>query len=77
MKWNKLEYGNWPTGWIVMRIDREGAPEYEVGYIKRSQTNLEVYFNCMRPIQLYKINIDSIYDLNPHYIELDKVEMPS
>ena len=76
MKWQKLEYGKWPKGTRVMRIDLEGAPEYEVGFIKISKTNQEVYFDCMRPMQLYKINIDSIYDLDPYYISLDDVEMP-
>ena len=75
MKWNKLEYGNWPKGEILMRIDLQGAPEYEVGFIKR-KTNQDVYFDFMRGMQLYTISIDYIYDQEPYFIRLDELEMP-
>jgi hypothetical protein len=75
MKWTKLEYGEWPEGMILLRIDLEDGPQYEVGYIKRSKTNQDVYFYCTRPMPS-KISIDSIYDIEPHYIALDAIELP-
>ena len=69
MKWNKLEYGNWPKGKIVLRIVSDnGYVNYEIGEIEVDLDN-ETYFNAF--------SIDSIYDTEPHYIELDKLEMPS
>lgn len=75
MKWTKLEYGKWPEGEIVMRINLEDGQGYEVGYIKRSKKNQDVYLYLTRSMP-GRISIDSIYDTEPHYIELDKVEMP-
>ena len=75
MKWTKLEYGEWPRGMILLRIDLEDGPQYEVGYIKRSEVNQEIYFYCTRPLPS-KISIDSIYDTEPHYIALNEIEMP-
>ena len=75
MKWNKLEYCKWPKGMIVMRIDLQGVPQYDVGYINRSKTNQDVYFNSVKPLPS-KISIDSIYDHEPYYIRLEDLEMP-
>ena len=75
MKWTKLEYGEWPEGMIVLRIDLEDGPQYEVGCIERSKTNQDVYLYCTRPMPS-KISIDSIYDIEPHYIQLDHIDMP-
>ena len=75
MKWTKLEYGKWPEGMILLRIDLEDGPQYEVGYIKRSEVNQENYFYCTRPMPS-KISIDSIYDTKPHYIALNEIPMP-
>ena len=74
MKWTKFDYGEWPEGMILLRIDFEDGPQYEVGYIKRSKI-LGVYFLCTRPMPS-KISIDSIYDIEPHYIALNEIEMP-
>ena len=76
MKWTKLEYGKWPEGEIVMRIkDDLNNVNYVHGFIRRSLID--------KMWKLYDkdgpdtgISIDSIYDIEPHYIELDKVEMP-
>lgn len=75
MKWTKLEYGKWPEGMIVLRIDLEDGPHYELGCIKRSKTNQDITFYCTRPMPS-KISIDSIYDIEPHYIQLDHIDMP-
>jgi hypothetical protein len=75
MKWTKLEYGEWPEGMILLRIDLKDGPQYEVGYIKRSEVNQEIYLYCTRPMPS-KISIDSIYDIEPHYIALDAIELP-
>lgn len=75
MNWNKLEYGKWPEGMILLRIDYEDASQYEVGYIKQSETYQDAYFyiakyfNSVKPLPS-KISIDSIYDHEPYYIKL-------
>lgn len=75
MKWTKLEYGKWPEGMLLLRIDLEDGPHYEVGHIKRSKDNQDVYFYCIKPMP-GKLSIDSIYDTEPHYIILDEIEIP-
>ncbi len=54
MKWTKLEYGEWPEGMILLRIDLKDGPQYEVGYIKRSEVNQEIYLYCTRPKMAYE-----------------------
>ena len=76
MKWTKLEYGEWPESEIVMRIkDDKGQIWYQVGIISQHLKNKEWYFYLDSAFPS-KISIDSIYDTEPHYIELDKLEMP-
>lgn len=76
MKWNKLEYGKWPEGEIVMRIkDDKGKVRYQVGIISQHLVNKDWYFYLDSGFPS-KVSIDSIYDTEPHYIELNKVEMP-
>jgi hypothetical protein len=77
MKWNKLEYGKWPTGRIALRIvSYSGYVHYEVGEIKVDLDN-ETYFIKSKDGFHRIISIDSIFDTEPHYIELDNLEMPS
>lgn len=76
MKWNKLEYGNWPIGEIVMRIkDDKDTVHFEHGYISRFSIDNEVYFYPYDAPQI-KLSIDSIYDTEPHYIALKDIPMP-
>ena len=76
MKWTKLEYGAWPEGMILLRIDLEDGPQYRLGYIERCKTTQDVYFYYTRRRWTSKISIDSIYDIEPHYIALDAIELP-
>jgi len=76
MKWTKLEYGEWPEGEIVMRIkDGKGEIWYQVGIISQHLKNNEWYFYDYDGLNI-KLSIDSFYHAEPHYIELNKVEMP-
>ena len=75
MKWTKLEYGKWPEGEIVIRIvDDKGEVHYLLGY-SRSRIDNEWYFYDYDGLNI-KLSIDSFYHAEPHYIELNKVEMP-
>ena len=76
MKWTKLEYGNWPKGEIVLKINFPEGQRHEVGTIHRNETTQVVYFYCLRLMQLYAITIDSIYDTEPYFIRLEDLEMP-
>ena len=77
MTWNKLEYGKWPTGRIALRIVSDnGYVNYEVGEIDVALDN-ETYFIEYKDGFHRLISIDSIFDTEPHYIELDNLEMPS
>ena len=77
MKWTKLEYNKWPTGEIVlMTVSDNGYVNYEVGRIEIYSYNNEVYFIENKDGLHTIISIDSIYDLEPHYIKLDDLEMP-
>ena len=77
MKWNKLEYGKWPTGRIALRIVSDsGYVHYEVGEIDVALDNETYFIECKDGFHRI-ISIDSIYDTEPHYIELDNLEMPS
>ncbi len=76
MKWTKLEYGKWPEGEIVMRINSwQSKIDFEHGYIKRFSIDNEVYFYPYDAPQM-RLGIDSIYDLDLHYIALNEIEMP-
>lgn len=76
MKWTKLEYGQWPKGEIVMRLDIDKDDvQYEVGNIRINAIDKEYYFYCALGFPS-KHSVDSIYDLGPHYISLDAIEMP-
>ena len=76
MKWTKLEYGEWPEGQIVMRIkDMNDIVDYAHGFISRSGLDNEWYFYDYDGPNT-KISIDSIYDIEPHYISLDAIELP-
>jgi hypothetical protein len=81
MRWKKLEYGNWPTGKIVLRIVSDnGYVQVVVGKIgvdlgNGTDTYKETFF--IHDNDDCHTMIDSIYDTEPHYIELDKLEMPS
>jgi len=76
MKWNKLEYGKWPTGRIALRIVSDnGYVQVVVGIIEKNTLNKETYF--INDNDGHHAMIDSIYDTEPHYIELDNLEMPS
>lgn len=76
MKWNKLEYGKWPKGDIVLRI-KDGYVSYEAGRIDISPLDNKVYFIETNYGLHTILNIDSINDLDPYYIKLDDLEMPS
>lgn len=82
MKWTKLEYGNWPEGEIVLRIkDDKGFIHYEIGEIEIWELdiwefNKVAYFIDKQEGIHTKLSIDSIYDTEPYYIELDKLELP-
>lgn len=76
MKWTKLEYGKWPEGEIVMRIkEPKGQIWYQVGIISQHLKNKEWYFYLSYALTS-KVSIDSIYDTEPHYIELDLIKLP-
>lgn len=76
MKWTKLEYGEWPEGQIVMRIKgMNDIVDYAHGFISRSGLDNEWYFYDYDGPNT-KISIDSIYDIEPHYIALDAIELP-
>ncbi len=76
MKWTKLEYGEWPEGEIVLRINSlQNKIDFEHGYISRFSFDNEVYFYPYDAPQI-KLSIDSIYDLDLHYISLNEIEMP-
>jgi hypothetical protein len=78
MKWNKLEYGKWPKGRIVMRIVSDnGYVNHEIGWIEIFIDNTSHFFIENKEGIHTILNIDSIYDSEPHYIELDNLEMPS
>lgn len=70
MKWKKLEYGKWPEGMIVL-MQNIIPPTYKIGCINRNSINNEWYFYCDTP----PVSIDSIYDLDLHYIALNEIEM--
>jgi hypothetical protein len=73
MTWKKLEYGKWPKGKIALRIVSDnGYVQVVIGNIEKNTLNNETYFvHDKEPM------IDSIFDTEPHYIELDNLEMPS
>lgn len=75
MKWKKLEYGEWPEGEIVMRMNLHSKIDFAHGYISRARNNNEVYFLDYDGPNT-KLSIDSIYDLDLHYISLNEIEMP-
>lgn len=75
MKWTKLEYGQWPEGEIVIRLDAKKDTDYLIGYIDRNSKTGDWMLYCRGTLPS-KISIDSIYDLEPHYISLDAIEMP-
>lgn len=76
MKWNKLEYGQWPEGEIVMRLKNlDSKIYYAHGFINKFSHDNEWYFYDYDGPNT-KLSIDSIYDLGPHYISLDAIEMP-
>ena len=75
MKWTKLEYGKYPKGKIVVRFDVIPGPAYEIGYIDKNSLNNEWYLYCDKPMPS-KMSIDSIYDLEPHYISLNEIQLP-
>jgi hypothetical protein len=79
MTWKKLEYGKWPTGRIALRIvsDNGFFVQYKSGEIKKNTYNHETYFIQCKDGLHKVISIDSIFDTEPHYIELDNLEMPS
>jgi hypothetical protein len=79
MKWNKLEYGNWPKGKIALRIVSNNGyfVDYEIGEIEINNFNHETYFIQCKDGLHKVISIDSIFDTEPHYIELDNLEVPS
>jgi len=75
MKWNKLEYGNWPKGDIVLRFDPNIASrKYIHGYIHKEDKEWFFHYYAGPNVN---ISIDSFYDIEPHYIKLDDLEMPS
>ena len=77
MKWNKLEYGKWPKGTIVMRIVSEnGYVNHEIGRIEIFIDNGTHFFIEDKEGIHTILNIDSIYDLKPYYIRLEDLEMP-
>ena len=77
MKWNKLEYGYWPKGVIVlMTVFDNGYVNYKVGSIDIYSYNNEVYFIENKDGLHTIISIDSIYDQEPYYIRLEDLEMP-
>jgi hypothetical protein len=82
MTWKKLEYGKWPTGRIALRIVSDnGYVKVEIGtietktFIAKKEIYIETFF--IHGKDEYYTMIDSIYDTEPHYIELDNLEMPS
>ena len=78
MNWKKLEYGKWPTGRIALRIVSDnGYVNYEIVEIKKNNVSNQTYFIKNKDGINKIISIDSIFDTEPHYIELDKLEMPS
>jgi len=75
MKWTKLQYGEWPEGEIVLRINSwQSKIDFAHGYIKRSVIDNEVYFYHSDAPHI-KLTIDSIYDLELYYIVLKEIEM--
>lgn len=82
MRWTKLEYGKWPEGEIVLRTkDDKGHIYYEIGEIEiwefdMWEFNKVAYFIEKQDGVHTKLSIDSIYDLEPHYIELNDIPMP-
>ena len=76
MKWTKLKYGKWPKGMILVRLEaEEGDVHYEIGFIQRNAKTGDSIMYCNKPMP-GMINMDSIYDIEPHYIQLDHIEMP-
>jgi hypothetical protein len=82
MRWNKLEYGKWPTGRIALRIVSDnGYVQIVVGnietktFVSKKDIYKETFF--IHDNNEYHTMIRSICDTEPHYIELDKLEMPS
>ena len=76
MKWTKLKYDKWPKGMILVRLEaEEGDVHYEIGYIQRNAKTGDSIMYCNKPMP-GMINMDSIYDIEPHYIQLDHIEMP-
>jgi hypothetical protein len=69
MTWKKLEYGKWPKGRIALRIVSDN------GYVHIVVGNIGV--DLGNGTDFNAISIDSIYDTEPHYIELDNLEVPS
>jgi hypothetical protein len=76
MKWNKLEYGKWPKGMILVRLEaEEGDVHYEIGFINQNKVNNEWYLYCNKPMPS-TLGVDTIYDCNAHYIQLHHIDMP-
>ena len=76
MKWTKLKYGKWPEGMILVRIEGEKDDvQYEIGFIQRNSKTGDWIMYCNKPMS-GMISMDSIYDLGPHYIQLDHIDMP-
>ena len=76
MKWTKLEYGEWPEGEIVVRIEADNDRIcFEVGIISQNIHNKEWYLYMDKAFPS-KASVDVLIDCNAHYIELDKLEMP-
>jgi len=74
MKWTKLEYGEWPKGEIVMRINDNDFIYYVIGEFVTWDFR-GVYFMKTQDGKHTKLTIDSIYDLKLYYIVLKEIEM--
>lgn len=74
MKWTKLEYGEWPEGRIVLRINSDSRIDHTIGYIRMRNDNEFYFLDYDGPNN--KLTIDAIYDLDLHYILLNEIEMP-
>jgi hypothetical protein len=74
MKWTKLEYGEWPEGEIVLRINSHSKIDYAHGYIRMLNDNEFYLLDNDGPNN--KLTIEAIYDLDLHYISLNEIPMP-